>query len=360
MTGTSMDGLDACLIEVSSAGPKLCAFASEEMPAPLRQQLMALQSGAVDDPLDAAALAALALSDASAALVARLRAQDSRPVRAVGLHGQTVRHRPHWGYSVQIAAPARLAELTGLDVVFDFRSRDLAAGGQGAPLVPIFHREMLAAQPRPSAATWSGILNLGGMANLSLFGPGDAVVGFDTGPGNVLLDAWAARELGQPFDRDGQWSGRGTVSVGLLDQLLAHPYFAGRGPKSTGRDTFHDGWLQGELLQWSGLPAEDVAATLVALTARTIGEAIAQVCGDDLGRLFVCGGGSQNQSLMAALEAQVGMPIAPSEALGWPSQTVEAAAFAWLAHLCLEGRPGNLPEVTGASGPRCLGAVCRA
>jgi anhydro-N-acetylmuramic acid kinase len=363
MTGTSMDGIDLALIELDADAspanpvtqqPRLLGFLSRPMPDALRDQLQALQQARLDDGIDAAARAAVALSMEIAKGVHALRAQHPRlEIAGVGVHGQTIRHRPERGYSLQLLHAPTIAEQTGLHVVYDFRNRDVAAGGQGAPLVPAFHAALLKGQ------TGSGILNLGGIANLTLIRPGE-VLGFDTGPGNTLLDAWAQEQTGQPMDPGGRLAESGRVIDPLLQSLLADPFFAAAPPKSTGRDHFHLAWLESRCLaaglDLQTLPPDDVQRTLVALTAHSI----ARQCPTDVTALYACGGGVHNPVLMQALSAALGRTLQTTDALGWPSQSIEAAAFAWLAQACVTRRPGNLPSVTGAVGPRVLGSICPA
>jgi Predicted molecular chaperone distantly related to HSP70-fold metalloproteases len=274
-------------------------------------------------------------------------------VRAIGAHGQTVRHRPDLGYTVQINAPALLAERCGIAVVADFRSRDVAAGGQGAPLVPAFHRAVFAV-----AGADVAVLNLGGFANLSLLFADGRTLGFDTGPGNALLDFWAQRHLGQPYDAQGAWAAGGAVRADLLAECLADPYFSRAAPKSTGRDDFHPAWLERHLSAHAAQASpQDVQATLAALTAHSVAEALRRampaVC-----ELVICGGGARNTDVLSRLQqALPGVTCRPSDDSGIPAEQVEAAAFAWLAQQTLLGLPGNLPAVTGAAGPRVLGAV---
>jgi anhydro-N-acetylmuramic acid kinase len=356
MSGTSVDGVDGVLVRLGDgAAPAVLASASLPMPADLRRELLALnQSG--DDELARAALAANALARLYAQAVAALLQQAgvaAGDVTAIGAHGQTVRHRPDLGYSVQLNAPAVLAELAGIDVVADFRSRDVAAGGQGAPLVPPFHAAIFGA-PQGRA-----VLNLGGIANVTLLEPGHAPRGFDTGPANVLLDGWCQRHLGRPYDADGRWAATGQVLAPLLEQMLAsEPWFALPPPKSTGRDLFNMQWLDDRLAAFDGpKPApQDVQATLQRLTARTVANAVdAAAAGTQ--EVFVCGGGARNPGLMRELAYCLQRPVHATDALGVPAQEVEALAFAWLAQAFVQRRPAGLPAVTGARGPRILGAL---
>jgi anhydro-N-acetylmuramic acid kinase len=355
MSGTSIDAVDGALVELVGDVPRTLAFVSRPIPAALRAELQALQSPGPDE-LDRAARAARELTDRYAEVVDELlRSQPAgargAAVSAVGAHGQTVRHRPEAGYTIQLIDGALLAELTGLPVVCDFRSADVAAGGQGAPLVPAFHACAFAAAGRRRA-----IVNVGGIANVTLIAPGEPVGGFDTGPGNALLDSWCERHLGEPFDRDGQWGARGRADAALLAALLAEPYFAAPPPKSTGRDLFNARWLDSALARLhAAVEPADVQATLAELTARTIAGACRGFRADEV---FVCGGGTGNRLLMARLAALCApAPVASTAALGAPPQAVEAVAFAWLAARRIALRPGNCPGVTGARGTRVLGAL---
>jgi anhydro-N-acetylmuramic acid kinase len=261
-----------------------------------------------------------------------------------------VRHRPERGYTVQIGNAALLAELTGIAVVADFRSRDVAAGGQGAPLVPAFHVRAFSAPDEERA-----ILNLGGIANVTVLRHDRPVLGFDTGPGNCLMDLWALRHLGQPCDADGAWAREGAVNAELLERMLTEAYFSAAPPKSTGRELFGPVWLERQLRP--GLAPRDVQATLLELTAISAARAILEHAGGTR-RVIACGGGTQNAALMRRLSQLLApRPVESSDHHGIPAQWVEATAFAWLAQQAIEGRAGSLPSVTGARGPRTLGAI---
>lgn len=358
MSGTSLDGVDGVLADCAGPRPRVIAHAESPLPAPLRAELLALNTSGHDE-LHRAWLAGNALMRLYADVAMRLLADtgtEAAAVRAIGAHGQTVRHRPGQfdgtGYTIQLAQPALLAELTGLTVVADFRSRDVAAGGQGAPLAPFFHHAVFG---RDDAAV--GVLNLGGIANLTVLRPGGGQIGFDCGPANALMDGWCARHTGQPFDREGAWAAGGQVHAGLLAALLAEPYFALPPPKSTGRDLFHPAWLQARLDAWPGLDPRDVHATLAELTARGCADAVRQY-GCDVAEVIVCGGGAFNAHLMRRLGALLApVAVVASAQRGIPPQQVEAAAFAWLACQCVEGRKLALTSTTGARGARVLGAV---
>jgi anhydro-N-acetylmuramic acid kinase len=337
--------------------PRSVAAAHVAFAPGLRAQFNALQSSGADE-IQRGALAANTLMDRCAEAVAlvlersRIAASD---IEAIGLHGQTVRHRPDLEFTTQLANPARLAEATGITVVADFRSRDVAAGGQGAPLVPAFHAAVFSSPDHHRA-----VVNIGGIANVTDLPPGALVRGFDTGPGNTLMDAWCERHTRAPFDRDGAWAVTGRLEPALLASLARDPYFAAVPPKSTGRDHFNLPWLErlaGPLVQ--SMPPQDVQRTLLALTARTVAEAIVAWCaGAD--EVFLCGGGANNAALVAELQSLLKpRSVATTARLGVPVTEVEALAFAWLAREALAGRTANLPSVTGARGPRILGAIYR-
>jgi anhydro-N-acetylmuramic acid kinase len=351
MSGTSLDGIDVVLADFSAARPRVLAHVHRPFPAQLRGELRALTvAGAGEIERGGATAQRLGhfYADGIAAALAAAQRQAAQ-VAAVGVHGQTVRHCPADGYSIQLNAPALLAELTGIDIVADFRSRDIAAGGQGAPLVPAFH-----------AAVFSGtearaVVNIGGIANVTFLPSAGAAIGFDCGPGNVLLDAHAARHLGVEFDRNGEFAARGRVDDALLARCLAEPYLALDPPKSTGRELFSEAWLDRQL--HGDMRPEDVQRTLTEFTARCIAAAVNRWCAPAR-ELVVCGGGTRNATLMAALSAAVGpRAVRRSDELGIAAEQVEALAFAWLARCCLLRTPGNLPAVTGARGPRVLGAI---
>ncbi len=352
MSGTSLDGVDAALVDFSTESPHTLATCWLPYTASIRNQVMQLQAAGHNE-LHSAALLANELAHCYAEAVREVLAStgiDAAQVAAVGCHGQTIRHQPAAGYSVQVNNPALLAELTGIAVVADFRSRDIAAGGQGAPLVPAFHAAVFG-----DSQLHRVILNLGGIANLTDLNPRQPVRGFDCGPGNLLMDAWIERRLGQRYDEGGHWATQGQVLPELLQRLLADAFFAVGPPKSCGRDEFNSEWLERHLTG-SERP-EDVQATLLELTAVSASEAIGRWCGSPK-ELFVCGGGARNQALMARLQRHLpDCRVASTDFLGQPADWVEAVAFAWLAWLTLHGEAGNLAEVTGARGPRILGAI---
>jgi anhydro-N-acetylmuramic acid kinase len=352
MSGTSLDGVDAVLADFSGGKPRLLANTHLPFDAALRHELLALNTPGTNE-IDRAARAGNELARLYAASVGNVLAASSAPkseVRAIGCHGQTVRHRPEAGYTLQIGNAALLAELTGLRVVADFRSRDVAAGGQGAPLAPAFHAAMFADATEDRAA-----INLGGIANLTFLPRRGPVIGFDSGPGNCLLDLWSLRHLGTPHDTGGTWADGGRVIPELLERMLQAPYFAATPPKSTGRDLFNDAWLRSQLK--GDEDAQAVQATLLELTARSLANAVSRHC-PGAQRLIACGGGTKNDALMRRLAGLAAPAVLESSSRhGIDPQLVEASAFAWLAKQALDGNPGNLPAVTGARGARVLGAV---
>lgn len=352
MSGTSLDGVDAVLVDFSERPPRTLATHWLPYPDDIRREAQRLQGAGPDEIHSAAQLAnALARCYAEAVRAAlSVAGVAAAQVSAIGCHGQTIRHQPAAGYTVQLNNPALLAELSGIAVVADFRSRDIAAGGQGAPLVPAFHAAVFGDPGQHRV-----ILNLGGIANLTDLNPGQPVRGFDCGPGNLLMDAWIERHQGRRYDDGGQWADRGQVLPDLLQRLLADPFFAADPPKSCGRDEFNSTWLDRQLA--GNERAEDVQATLLALTAVTVSAAIGRWCGKPQA-VFVCGGGARNQALMARLQEHLpDCRVAGTDFLGQPADWVEAVAFAWLAWRTLRGEPGNLAGVTGARGPRILGAI---
>ena len=355
MTGTSLDGIDAVLVDFSSAKPRLRAHVRHELAEALRAALLHLNQPG-ENELHRAAVAGQHLAHAYAAAVGDLLMQaevEAYNVRAIGAHGQTVRHQPEAGYTIQVNAPATLAELSGIAVVADFRSRDIAAGGQGAPLAPAFHAAVFRGEAPRAVVNIGGISNLTGLPALGIDAP---VLGFDCGPGNMLLDAWALEHLGEPVDRDGRWAAGGQVRADLLSALLAEPFFSLAPPKSTGRDLFNRDWLRAKL-ERIRIDARDVQATLTQLTATVISNAIDRYFAE-AADVVVCGGGVFNETLMHMLaEACAPRPVVASDALGVAADQVEALAFAWLAQEFVERRSANLPAVTGARGPRVLGCL---
>ncbi|MBK9252054.1 MAG: anhydro-N-acetylmuramic acid kinase [Proteobacteria bacterium] len=358
MSGTSMDGVEAVALQVDAAGMQVRGAVHVDYPAELSIRLHAAVAnpaacnidslGALDAEVgEVFATAALRLLEASGLAASA--------VRAIGSHGQTLLHRPRAAtpFTLQIGDANRIAERTGIDVIADFRRRDLAAGGEAAPLVPAFHAAAFGAAGESRA-----VVNIGGIGNVTLLHADGRVSGFDTGPGNCLMDLWVREHQDEPYDEDGQLAASGDVDARLLDLLLQEPFFALPPPKSTGRELFNRAWLQKKLDQQAAAVA-DVQATLCEFTAATIASAIAGA-GLAPSQLLVCGGGAFNGELMRRLAARMpGVPVRHTGTAGIPPEQVEAALCAWLAHQFITGRPGNLVSVTGARGPRVLGALHR-
>lgn len=379
MSGTSLDGVDGALVELSTrleetVRLRTLASASIAMPSELQIRLRALACGnylgllsgaALDsDPIEAAALAANDLSDLYLKVIQNLRAQSpGSSVQAIGAHGQTIRHRPELGFTLQLLNGAKIAALSEIPTICDFRSSDVALGGQGAPLVPLFHQEALASKSETRL-----ILNLGGIANLSLLTTGK-VFGFDTGPASTLLDTWAQKHLGTPFDQAGVWAASGACDPDLLDHFMSEPYFALAAPKSTGRELFSQAWLDLKLTAFKArrpLSSADIQATLSQLTARSIAEAAQRATStQEHGKisLYACGGGVRNTHLMSdidrALKSRFGsaLKLQNTGELGIEAQQMEACAFAWLAWKRWNQQPLNYYPVTGSRRPHIAGAL---
>ncbi|WP_120994653.1 anhydro-N-acetylmuramic acid kinase [Stutzerimonas urumqiensis] len=354
MSGTSLDGFDCALISLHHGRCELIATEYAPMPVDLRAELLALSRPGSDE-LARSAIAEQRWAAIAASCITQLLIKadiDVKHIRAIGSHGQTVRHEPARSFTIQLANSALLAELTGITVVSDFRRRDMAAGGQGAPLVPPFHEAVFGSSERVRA-----VVNIGGFSNISWLIPGRPVTGSDCGPGNVLLDAWIQRHRDQSYDANGDWAAEGQLQQPLLARLLSESFFSEKGPKSTGRELFNLEWLDRHLEHLGHLPTVDVQRTLLELTARAIASAVEEAPEEPM-EVLVCGGGAHNKTLLARLSAL--MPnsrVATTAEYGVPPDWVEAMAFAWLAHCCLERIPANRPSVTGAKGLRVLGAI---
>lgn len=359
MSGTSLDGVDAVLVDFDGEKPLVIGHRALAFPPGLKDELLALNTSGPDE-LHRAALASNALVRLYAEQVSALLAQSgvsSKAIKAVGAHGQTVRHRPQefdgTGYTLQLNQPSLLAELCGIDVVADFRSRDVAAGGQGAPLVPPFHQAVFGRDEQTVC-----VLNIGGIANVSILAPQNTeLIGYDCGPGNALIDAWCLAHTGKPYDDAGKWAAKGKVDAGLLARMQQEPYFAKPAPKSTGRDLFNLAWLDTQLANFDSLKPIAVQATLTELTAWSCAGSV-ELSAPECTSLVVCGGGALNLELMRRI--QVALPhcaVTSSAAWGLPPLQVEATAFAWLARQTVNRQTSSLTSVTGARGARILGAI---
>ncbi|OOF30819.1 anhydro-N-acetylmuramic acid kinase [Salinivibrio proteolyticus] len=354
MSGTSLDNIDVVAVRFTQAGHvEPIARHSEPMPQDIKATVISLSRG---HPVAITAIGQLdrRLGECYAnAINTLLEIASLRPkhVAAIGCHGQTVYHQPSGDYpfTMQLGDANVIAARTGITTVADFRRKDMAFGGQGAPLVPAFHNDLFSDAKQPTA-----VVNIGGIANVSMICPDQPLYGYDTGPGNMLMDAWIQRHKGQAYDKDGAWAASCSAYQPLLQRLLSDPYFSRPAPKSTGREYFNLDWLDRHLLAFSLSPSQ-VQATLLALTAQSIAMAIQP---HEQGRVFICGGGAHNQALMAALQAALPQwHIARSDDVGISCDDMEAIAFAWLARQTLYNQPGNVPAVTGASQACCLGAI---
>lgn len=356
MSGTSLDGVDAVLVRFEKSGIAVNGHVQLQLPTTLHRSLRAIissQSAALGDLLAAETGLAKLYADATLQLLEKTGCPASA-VAAIGSHGQTVCHRPDLHSTWQIGDPSRVAELTGIPTVADFRRRDMAASGQGAPLAPAFHAAALRSFDENRA-----ILNLGGIANVTWLAadPETEVTGFDTGPANTLLDHWTTRHLDKNFDQSGDWARSGNIHQDLLAQLLQDPFISAAPPKSTGREHFNPDWLNASLQRFPDIAPADVQATLTELTACSVARNILDYCGE-AGTLYACGGGAHNTFLMERISAQLhGFRVSTTDELGVPVQMMEAVAFAWLARQTLNGLPGNLPSVTGANREVILGGV---
>lgn len=361
MSGTSVDAIDVVIADFAEPKhPKLIAHISHAWPSHLRTTILAMASGQLESIDELGKLDHAIAAEAATACIACLNKAElaSAAITAIGFHGQTIRHRPTLlpAFTLQLGDANLLAERTQTAVVSDFRRRDMAAGGQGAPLVPAFHEQLFGDETRHTV-----VLNLGGIANITVIPAkncGLHTVGFDTGPANMLLDAWCQRHTQKTFDAGGQWASTGHVDTALLHRLLAHPFFKQAAPKSTGREQFSLDWLDSELTaEAREISPANIQATLTELTALSVSQSIAMATHQSEGELIVCGGGALNETLMSRLTFHLpSWRVASSTSKGLDPQCIESLAFAWLARQMVLGLAGNLPAVTGAEGPRVLGA----
>ena len=354
MSGTSLDGVDAVAVDFAGSAPRLLGSVHVSFARELHDALLALCLPGTNE-IDRAGRASVSLAHAYARAIREVMAVSHitpSEVACAGVHGQTIRHRPDEGWTLQLNHPALVAELSGVDIVADFRSRDLAAGGEGAPLVPAFHAMIFRADEARA------VVNIGGIANITVL-PGDTspVTGFDCGPGNMLMDAWTQKHLGKIFDENGRWAASGHANKALLAALSGDAFFTKAPPKSTGRELFNLAWLETILKDFPGVAPKDIQATLLEFTAATITDAVKRFA-PKTKALFLCGGGALNPVLSAAIARRLEpVPVSSTAALGVDPMHVEAMAFAWLARAFSKREAGNLPEVTAATGPRILGAL---
>lgn len=357
MSGTSLDGMDVALVDFAD-GTNLLHSGHYQLPEQLRAELLRLSQSNSAISLEQFGQLETALGQTFANAVNEFCQQNAvnpANIRAIGSHGQTVRHNPQGDlpYTLQMGDANIIAERTGITTVADFRRRDVAAGGQGAPLVPAFHHALFA-KPNSTRA----IVNIGGIANITLLAENGSVNGFDTGPGNGLMDAWCQKHWRIAYDDNGQKAALGQIDQPLLEQLLSEPWLQLPAPKSTGRDMFNLEWLAVHLQNLS-LSPETVLRTLNTFTAKTIANALL-ASSQNIEDVFVCGGGVHNALLMQTLQSLLPCPVQSTEVLGVDPDYVEAMAFAWLAKQCIDGKPGNVVDVTGAKGSRILGAIYQA
>ncbi|MDE0661882.1 MAG: anhydro-N-acetylmuramic acid kinase [Gammaproteobacteria bacterium] len=356
MSGTSVDGLDVALVDMSAGMPRITKCTTVALPPDLRSALVALTSPG-DDEIARAGTCDAALGDfIGQTVLGCLESWSTAPrdIRAIGCHGQTIRHHPDLvpPFTVQIGDPNRIAETTGIDTVADLRRRDVAAGGQGAPLAPLFHDALFRDAQRHRI-----VVNVGGIANATMLpAASDAILGFDTGPGNALLDAWSMQCTGEPYDRGGDWASQGKVAPKLMEALSHDGFVSREPPKSTGKERYNLDYVIRMSTPFD-YPPEDVQATLLEFTAWSIATA-AERWGPGNADVVVCGGGRHNHALMKRLAANLpGYEIFRSDDLNVDGDGLEAAAFAWFAYRTLSGQPSNVPAVTGARGARVLGAI---
>lgn len=358
-SGTSLDGIDCALVRIAGDDISLLGYTETPYSPPLREALSRAIEGASISLGEISELSVRVGQEFAQAANTALASWDltAADVTAIGSHGQTLWHAPHgnWRNTLQIGDPSTISALTGITTVADFRTKDVALGGQGAPLVPPFHAALFQKIEEPKV-----VLNIGGIANITVL-PSNAetpVRALDTGPGNTLLDAWIRHSRGVSYDHNGDFARSGRLSQTLLEQLLEEPYFKRSAPKSTGRETFNFSWVASHLsARWEELPAEDIQRTLLELTVESIARHILALAPDST-HIFVCGGGSRNGFLMERLGSRLRpAAVASTDSVGVPANAVEGMAFAWLAYRRLTLQPGNLPAVTGASRPAVLGGV---
>ena len=356
MSGTSMDGIDAALVDLSGEKPNIVKAKTFSYAATLKNRLIACANGSLITPDEIAELDVLtgqAFADACNELIVGI---SNEKICAIGSHGQTVCHCPDNtpGFTLQLGCPSQITEKTNITTISDFRRRDIAAGGQGAPLMSAFHKECFYSEYENQL-----ILNIGGIANITYLSKkkSDPLIGFDSGPGNCLMDRFIFKVKGEPFDHDGSFASQGRINEDLLNKFFNDQYFSLRPPKSTGTNYFNDSWLE-EKLKDLDVSKNDVQATLLQLTVSSISSSIQKFCYPYPSNIFVCGGGANNKELIKQLKKAVKCEVSATNRIGIEAEWVEAAGFAWLAKKTLSGKPGNSPDVTGSSGYRILGTIC--
>jgi len=351
MSGTSLDGIDIVLIDQKNRSIKIIEFIHMPYNKNTRSDFLLLhskQNSDLEHSIEMSISHAKITANGIKKILKKHKLQ-AKDVKCIGYHGQTIRHYPKSGYSLQLGNANLLAELTNITVVSDFRNRDIVAGGQGAPLVPAFHNEFFFNKNKNRV-----IINIGGISNITYLPINKKIIGFDCGPGNILLDQWIKIQQNKNFDNHGGWAKSGKLVDDLLHKLKKDLFFKKIPPKSTGRDLFNIDWLN--KFDLAGHPAEDVQRTILELTVVTINDAIKKFC-PGVDEIYICGGGSKNKFLIDRLEEITGLSINTTDELNVPSQQVEAAAFAWLAKKCIQKKFNNSPAVTGSKGPRILGVI---
>lgn len=351
MSGTSLDGIDIILIK----NPKKTISVIDSIYIPYKKafkekilKLSFSSSNELEESQELGIKHAELIAQNINKLLIKLNI-SSKNIKAIGYHGQTIRHRPEKGFSIQIGNAHLLAERTKINVVADFRNRDIVAGGEGAPLVPAFHNFYFA-----SAYKKRIILNIGGISNITYLNKGNDIIGFDCGPGNILLDHWIYKNKKLNYDFEGKWAKTGKIIPSLKKLFLKEPYFIKKFPKSCGREMFNLDWIERHAIK--SFKTEDVQRTLLELTVVSIGNCINNFCAD-VDEIYICGGGSENIFLVERLKQTINLPIKKTDELNLPSQSVEPAAFAWLASKAMAGEVNNSPDVTGAKGPKILGVI---
>lgn len=351
MSGTSLDGIDTILVDLTKNKLKVLDFIQKKYSITQKKLFLDLSKAKQNDLEESYQLGLMHAKITSNLIQKVLKKNNlsSEKIVAIGYHGQTIRHRPEKGYSIQLGSGHFLAEKTNITVINDFRNRDIVAGGNGAPLVPAFHQNTFHSNQKNRV-----ILNIGGISNVSFIKKNGLITGFDCGPGNILMDGWCQKKLGRAYDTNGSWAKTGNVDKSILSKMLKDPFFKKNPPKSTGRELFNLNWVA-KFFQ-AKKRKQDIQRTLLELTSSSIHKSITDFC-PNYHEIYVCGGGSKNKFLIQNLEKKFNLTISSTEKLGIPPQQVEAAAFAWLAKSCIENKTNNLSKVTGSKDPKILGVM---